>query len=97
MQLALLFLIGFLAGGIVIYRLIVHALQRGHTTDSNYIPAARAVIKHLQVHGTINHSQAGQLLSVRIIDAKYHLNQMEKDNILRAHQHNSKDKFYTLI
>lgn len=96
MQLALLFLIGFLAGGVVTYRLIVHALQRSRAADQNYVPTARAVIKHLRAHGTVNHSQAGRLLSVRVIDAKRYLGQMEKDGILKAHKHGGRDRFYTL-
>ena len=96
MRLALLFLIGFMAGGIVTYRLIVHALQRDHATNPNYIPAARAVIKHLRVHGTVNHSQVGQLLSITTTVAKYHLSQMEKDGVLKAHRHSGRDRFYTL-
>jgi len=99
MQTVFVFLAGFFVGGFVVRWLMIraeHRIIRPHQLDPHYEPMARAVVRHLQVHGTINAVQATQMLTLTTATAAQHLRQMVRDGLLKLHGHRSAGEFYTL-
>lgn len=90
---------GFLLGGIAVFFITRHALRRHarpHQLDPEYGPSVRGVLRHLNSHATINLVQAEQILSIRGMTAMRYLDQMERDGLIKPHDHPGAGAFYTL-
>lgn len=79
-----------------ITRLAHRRYLRPHQLDPQYHPVAKAVLRHLQSHATINLVQSERMLSLRGITVMRYLDQMERDGLVKLHSHNSTGAFYTL-
>lgn len=79
----------------------VHLVAQRHAalssaSESDYLPARRAVIRHLRVHGTINLPQLERMLDISGVFALQHLDRMVCDGLLKQQGHRGADAFYTL-
>ncbi len=96
----LLFLAGFLLGGLAMRYAIMRGARRqphGSLLESGYAPARRAVMRHIKAHGTVNAAQVGQLLSVQGPVAMWYLHRLEEEGFLKSQRHPGNDggTFYT--
>lgn len=69
---------------------------RPHVLDTDYLPAKRAVVRHLRFHGTINLAQLEHMLDISGVTALRYLDQMVHDGLLRQQGHRGTGAFYTL-
>jgi len=92
-------LLGALLGALLMWLVQLIAQRHSmmpHASESEYLPARRAVIRHLRVHGTINLAQLERMLDVSGVFALKHLDRMVHDGLLKQQGHRSKGAFYTL-
>ncbi len=92
---AVIFLVGFLAGGILVRHLIVRAERRAYLRHAHYEPAVRVAVKYAAEHGTINHAQLSKLIGIPSSTASKYLEQMAREDRLRRHSHKIAGAFYT--
>ena len=69
---------------------------RPHVLDVEYLPAKRAVVRHLRFHGTINLVQLERMLDISGTTALRYLDQMVHDGLLKQQGHRGTGAFYTL-
>lgn len=69
---------------------------RPHVLDTDYLPAKRAAVRHLRVHGTLNLAELERMLDIRGTTALRYLDQMVHDGLLKQQGHRGTGAFYTL-
>jgi predicted transcriptional regulator len=95
----LLFLGGVLLGGLIVRSLMVHSERRAirsHEAEQHYVPAMRAIRRHLQTHGTVNVEQASYMLSLGQSVTALYLTHMQRDGLVKFQKHKGSGGFYTL-
>jgi hypothetical protein len=100
MQVAIIFLTGFVLGGLVVRWLMMGAYKRGmrtHELDEQYHAAKRAVARHLRTHGTLNLEELERMMDIPGITAMRYLDQMVRDRVIKAQGHRGKGAFYTRV
>lgn len=94
-------LVGFVAGGLVIYLVVTASFSRGlraHHYDEQYHAAVRVVRRHFLRHGTINLAELERLMDITGVTALRYLEQMERDRIVKLQgNRRTKGAFYTKV
>lgn len=96
----LYFLGGILLGGLLVRSLVVlsgRRAARSHHAGQHYLPAARAIRRHLQTHGTVNIAQAAHMLSLSHSVTALYLSHMQRDGLISFQKHKGSGGFYTLV
>lgn len=99
MQTVVIFLVGFLLGGLVVRWVLMLSERRDARAaglDPQYAPARRALLRYLRAHGTVNLPQAEQMLSLNGVTVLRYLDRMEHEHLVKPQNHRGTDAFYTL-
>jgi hypothetical protein len=98
MELLLVFLGGFLLGGLAVRFLLEHAARRHlrpHVFDEQYAAAKRVVARHFRHHDTLNLAMMERLMDISGVTALRYLDQLERDGMVKVHGHRGAGAFYT--
>jgi hypothetical protein len=98
MAMALVLLVGFLMGGLVVRMLMLRAERiqvRPHLLDEQYAACTRAVTRHFKRYDTLNLAQLERLMDIRGLTAMRYLEQLERDRLVKLHGHRGSGAFYT--
>ncbi len=70
--------------------------ERPYIHDSQYLPAQRAVARHLRFHGTVNVQELARMMDINLVTSLQYLEQMVAHGLIRRQGHRGKGSFYTL-
>ncbi|HXK36720.1 MAG TPA: hypothetical protein VJ553_04020 [Candidatus Paceibacterota bacterium] len=95
---SIIFLLGFLLGGLVVRVLVLRAARkflRPRMLSEQYMAARQAAARHLAVHGTLNVAQLERLTEMPPAVLQEYLDRMEREGHIMLHGHRESGRFYT--
>lgn len=94
----IVFLLGFLVGGLAVRVLVLRAARRflrPQMMSEHYMAARKAAARHLAVHGTLNAAQLERLTELPSATIQEYLTRMEREGHIKPQGHGGSGQFYT--